>query len=191
MCQLFNFVDHLHPRKHLVKHNMSAIQPMSCYYCNEESRSIGVKPSICHWHKSWTSVIQFKVLIGKPLTIDWLSTSSITMGKITSLDHKVGNKPLKCTLFVMKRFPTLSPSLLYWPGYSSSFCWLENRSTPQLDHQAKKYEFQETSSNLPSLQKALPVLYFRTKQKTRTWYEFTMTIASVDILENEIGNKLG
>ena len=191
MCQLFNFIHHLHPRKHLVKHNMFAIQPMSCYYCNEELRSIRVRPNICHWHKSWTNVIQFKVLISKPLTIDWLSTSSITMGKITSLDHKVGNNPMECTPFVMKRFPTLSPPFLYWPGYSSSFCLLENRSTPQLDHQVEKYEFQETSSNLPSLQKTLLVLHYRTKQKIRTWYEFTMTGASVGILEEKIGSKLG
>jgi hypothetical protein len=57
-------------------------------------------------------VLQLEVLIGKLLTIDRLSTSSITLSKITTLDHKAGNNPMERTPFEMERLPTLSHSFL-------------------------------------------------------------------------------
>lgn len=61
---------------------------------------------------TWSSVLQFKVLISKTFPKYWLSTTPITKSKITALDHKAWNNPVKWAPFIIKCFPTLPNSFL-------------------------------------------------------------------------------
>lgn len=48
-----------------------------------------------------TSMLEFKVLISKGLTINRFSSHSIAMGEITSLEHKAWDDPMEGAPLVM------------------------------------------------------------------------------------------
>ena len=55
---------------------------------NEELRSVGVLSRVGHAQKSGTSVLQLEVLVGKLLAVYRLSTGSVALGEVSSLDHE-------------------------------------------------------------------------------------------------------
>jgi hypothetical protein len=67
---------------------------------NKELRTIGILSSIGHRKKTRASVLKLKVLIGELLSIDRLSTGTITTSEVTSLNHEVVDNTVELRAFV-------------------------------------------------------------------------------------------
>ena len=75
----------------MAKDNVLWIEPMSFGSAEKELWAICIWPGICHRKDAWSSVLQLEVFIGELFTVDWLSTSSIVLGKVATLAHESGN----------------------------------------------------------------------------------------------------
>uniref|UniRef100_A0A8D8XNA6 Uncharacterized protein n=1 Tax=Cacopsylla melanoneura TaxID=428564 RepID=A0A8D8XNA6_9HEMI len=85
----FDFLDNVPARDDLSEHNVTSVQPGSFLGGDEELRSIGVFASVGHGQPARSVVGQLEVLIFKFVTVNAGSTSSISLGVISSLDHEV------------------------------------------------------------------------------------------------------
>ena len=74
---------------------MFSIQPRSIGRAQKELRTVGVRTGVGHGQTSGPGVSELEVLIRELVSIDGLSTSSIVVGKITSLAHETGNDTMK------------------------------------------------------------------------------------------------
>jgi len=100
--------DNIHALGHGAKHDVLAVQPLSLDGGQEELRAVGVRASVGHGQEPGASVLQLKVLhtckikqkaaendtpvsylVGKLGAVDGLSTGSIAVGEITSLQHEL------------------------------------------------------------------------------------------------------
>lgn len=86
---------------------------IKCLYSgNKELRTIRVLSSISHRKKSGSSVLQLEVLIGELLTIDGLTSSSISIREISALDHEAGNDTVENRTLVVKGLSMSTHTLL-------------------------------------------------------------------------------
>ena len=69
-------------------------------------------PAERRFHNTWSSVLQFEVLISKLLSIDWLTTHAISVSEVTSLDHEARNNSVEWASLVVQRFPRFPSSFL-------------------------------------------------------------------------------
>jgi len=76
---------------------------------------------------TWSRMLHLEVFISKLITVDWFSSSSITTGEITTLDHKAWYNPMECASFIMKRHPTSSLSFLSWNQMLFKFIVFTNK----------------------------------------------------------------
>lgn len=113
------------PKQHLAKHHVSAIQPGGWTQTEKELRRISVFASIGHAHCTETIVFEDKALIVKESTainafekierlnlaairkliyicLRTFSTRSVEMSIISSLNHEIGNNPMKFTFQIMQ-----------------------------------------------------------------------------------------
>ena len=86
-----NIVNNIHTLKDLTEDNVLAVQPGGDNSGNEELGTVGVLTGVSHGQKTWLAVLQSEVLVGKTLTIDGLTTSTVASGEVTTLDHEVRN----------------------------------------------------------------------------------------------------
>merc|ERR1739840_18360 len=98
----FNFLYNIHSFGHTAKYNMLSIQPCGLHSAQEKLTSIGSGTSIGHRQYAWTSMLQFEVLILKLVAINRFATSTILIGKVTSLTHEISDHSMKWTSFVTK-----------------------------------------------------------------------------------------
>ena len=52
---------------------------------------LGVGSSVCHGQDSGSGVEQFKVFVGETGSVDGLASNAVVVGKVTPLDHEIGN----------------------------------------------------------------------------------------------------
>ena len=69
----------------LSKHNVLAIQPGSIASADKELAAIGIGTSVGHTHCTGSTVCDIKILVGKLLSENALSSRSVSIGKITSV----------------------------------------------------------------------------------------------------------
>lgn len=74
---------------------MSSIKPRCFLCCDEKLRSISIFSCICHGQPSNSIMLQLEILIREPLTINTASTSTIFIGEITPLDHKISDDSME------------------------------------------------------------------------------------------------
>lgn len=72
--------------------------------------------------QTWSCMLEFEVFIGELSTIDWLPTSSISTGEITTLDHKTWYYSMECATFIMERLPAFTNPFLSW-NVRGLFTW--------------------------------------------------------------------
>jgi len=83
---------------------MLAIQPSSLCRAQEELGSIRVFSSVSHRQDSCASMLQLKVFVLKLVTVDRLSTGSISFGEVATLAHEAGNNAMKLASLKTKSF---------------------------------------------------------------------------------------
>lgn len=80
-----------HSFDNVAKNNVFTIKPLSFYKSDEKLAAVCVRSGIGHGHPARTVMSNLKVLILKAGSINATTTSTISIGKITTLDHEVIN----------------------------------------------------------------------------------------------------
>lgn len=69
-----------------------AIEPGGLDSADEELGSVGVGTSVGHGEDTGTSVLEGEVLISELLTVNGLTTGTVTAGEVTTLKHELLQK---------------------------------------------------------------------------------------------------
>jgi len=75
--------------------NVLAVEPRGLGGAQEKLRSVGSGSGVGHGQDSWTGVLQLEVLVSKLLAVDRLASSSVVVGKVSTLAHEARNDPVK------------------------------------------------------------------------------------------------
>jgi len=75
----------------LAEDDVLSVKPRAGNGGNEELGAVGVLAGVGHGEEERLGVLELEVLIGELLAIDGLSTSSVVVGKVTTLEHELGN----------------------------------------------------------------------------------------------------
>jgi len=84
----FNLLYNVHTIRDLAKHTVFAIQPASLSCAQKELGPVGVGAGVSHGKDTGTGVLQTKVFVLKLVTVDGLSSSSVVVGKVSTLAHE-------------------------------------------------------------------------------------------------------
>lgn len=103
-CLQFYGVDHCHSIEDFSKYHMFAIQPGGLGQGDKELRAIGVRPSIGHADPPNAIMLQFEVLIWECLPINAYTTSAISPGEVSSLNHEIFDDAMKFASFISISF---------------------------------------------------------------------------------------
>jgi len=77
-----------------------SIKPTGFGTGDKELAAVGVGASISHRKYTRFSMGKLEVLVLKPSTIDGFTTSTVMVGKITTLAHEVRNHPVEAAALV-------------------------------------------------------------------------------------------
>lgn len=70
------------------ENSVTELSPAGFFSADEELRAIGVGPCIGHGQNATSCVLQSKVLICKLVAVDRLSTSSVVVCKVATLESQ-------------------------------------------------------------------------------------------------------
>jgi hypothetical protein len=87
----FNSLDNVQTFNDFSEDDVLAIQPRGEDSGDEELRSVGVRTSVGHGEKTNLGVLQLEVFVFKLVTVDALSSSSVSSSEVTSLEHELRN----------------------------------------------------------------------------------------------------
>lgn len=111
--QILYFRDHFLPKDDMSKYSVLIVKMMRFLRCYEKLGAICVFSAIGHGQKEVGVMLHHKVLIRKKSIINRFSTSSITFGKISGLNHEVFDHAVEGGSFVVQRkFRLLTGSFL-------------------------------------------------------------------------------
>lgn len=111
--QILYFRDHFLPKDDMSKYSVLIVKMMRWLRCYEKLGAICVFSAIGHGQKEVGVMLHHKVLIRKKSIINRFSTSSITFGKISGLNHEVFDHAVEGGSFVVQRkFRLLTDSFL-------------------------------------------------------------------------------
>ena len=125
-------LDNVHALDNLSEYDVLSIQPRAGNSANEELGSVGVGTSIGHGKNTRASVLVDEVLILELHAINALSSSSITIGEITTLEHELGNDSVEDASLEMQGLSALASTLLSSAKSSEVFSSLWYRISVQL-----------------------------------------------------------
>ena len=95
LCSLsFDFFHKIKSFNYFTEYNMSSIQPRSIYCCNIKLRAVSIGSGVSHSNNTWF-MFRYEILIIKFITINWNSTSSVSMSYVSSLNHEIWNNSMK------------------------------------------------------------------------------------------------
>lgn len=101
-----NLLDNVKTVNNLTKDNVLAIQPWAWDGGDEELGAVGVWTSVGHGQQTWSVVSLSKVLVGKLLAVDGLTTGTVTSGEVTTLQHEVWDHSVEWRALVAKALLT-------------------------------------------------------------------------------------
>jgi len=83
-----DLLDDVESLNNLSENDVLAIEPRGDDGGDEELGSVGVRSSVGHREKSGLGVLELEVLVSELLTVDGLSSGTVTLGEVTSLEHE-------------------------------------------------------------------------------------------------------
>jgi len=90
-AEAFHEVYDVFASKHLTEGDVLSVKPGSGLEGNEELRSVGIRSGVGHGEQVSSWVSNIKVLIVELLSVDGLSSTTVTILEVTSLSHKPGD----------------------------------------------------------------------------------------------------
>lgn len=81
---------------------MFSIEPTGLGTSNKELAAIGVGASIRHREYTRLGMSQLEILVLESRTVDGFTTSTIMVGKVTTLAHEIRNHPMEAATLVTK-----------------------------------------------------------------------------------------
>lgn len=111
-AETLNALHNILTLKDLSKHNVFSIKPRSLHGGDEKLGSIRVGACVRHGKVHRGFVLELEVLVGKLFTVNALASSAVAIGKVSSLEHEVGDDSVEDRSFVVKGFSLGSHSLL-------------------------------------------------------------------------------
>ena len=90
-----NLLDELRSLDDLAENDVLAVQPGGDDGGHEELRTVGVGSSVGHGEEEGAIVLKLKVLVVELVSVDGDSSSSVVVGEVTSLEHKVGDDTME------------------------------------------------------------------------------------------------
>lgn len=86
-----DLLDQIHTVLDFTKDDVLSVQPRGLYGSDKELGTVRVGSSVGHGQQSGLGVLELEVFIGKLVAVDGLSTGTVSVGEITTLQHKVGD----------------------------------------------------------------------------------------------------
>ena len=93
------------------ENDVLSVEPLGLDGAEEELRSVGVWSSISHGEDSWSGVLLLEVLVWELLSVDGFSSSSVSAGEVSSLDHEVRDDAMKLGSLEVEWLSRLSDSI--------------------------------------------------------------------------------
>ncbi len=87
--------------RNFAENDMFAVKPTSDDSGDEELTTIGVRTSVGH-REAESFMLELKVFVFKAVSVDGLSTGSISPGEVTSLNHKVRDDSVEAAASISK-----------------------------------------------------------------------------------------
>lgn len=101
---LFDILGNIKALNDTPEDNVLSIEPGSRGNSDEELRSVGVGTSIGHREGSGGTVLDLEVLVFELLAVDGLSSGSIAIGEVSSLEHELRNHSVEDGALVAEAF---------------------------------------------------------------------------------------
>jgi len=91
---------------------MLTVEPLSLDSAQEELRSVGVGTSVGHRQDTRASMLEGEVLVGEFLTVDGLTTSTVSASEVTTLAHELRDHTMERGTLEVERAAGFAHSLL-------------------------------------------------------------------------------
>ena len=95
----------------LAEDNMLAVKPGSLDGADEKLASVGVWTSVGHGKDARAGVLEAEVLVGELLSVNRFTTTAISLGEVTALDHERRNNAVEVATLVVKRLSRFTLAL--------------------------------------------------------------------------------
>lgn len=90
-----DLLDEIRSLDNLTEDDVLSVQPGGDDGGDEELRTVGVGSSVGHGEEEGAIVLKLKVLVVELVSVDGNSSSSVVVGEVTSLEHKVGDDTME------------------------------------------------------------------------------------------------
>jgi len=111
-----DLLDDIHALDNLSENDMFAVQPGGLGGTDEELAAVGVGSSVGHAEDSGSGVLELKVLVLELVAVDGLAPSSVVVGEVTALAHKVGDHAVESGSLVSHSLLTSAKSTEIFSG---------------------------------------------------------------------------
>ncbi|KAH3660419.1 hypothetical protein OGAPHI_007005 [Ogataea philodendri] len=110
-------LDNVETVNNLTENNVLAVQPRAWNSSDEELGSVGVWTSVGHGKQTWLGVLVHKVLVWELGSIDTLTSGTVEVGEITTLQHEVWNDSVEDGVLVTETLLSSAQSSEVFSGF--------------------------------------------------------------------------
>ena len=108
---------------HFAENNMLSIEPRALDKSDEELRTVGVGTSICHREEVGLVMFKPEIFVFKLVAIDGFTSSTVLVGEVASLSHKVSDNSMERRSLISESFFSSTESLEVGGGLGDD--WVE------------------------------------------------------------------
>jgi hypothetical protein len=107
----FESLNDVHTFDNFTENDVFSIEPWAWDGSDEELGSVSVRTSVGHGKKTWLGVFNWETFIIEFGSVDGFTTSSVSNGEVTTLDHELWDDSVEWASLVAKVFSRSAFSL--------------------------------------------------------------------------------